>query len=192
MNNGLGKPWSDGEANAQGLDRPIARRAVEPDSSALDRVAYGIILSELNLAESVVCDLSGNCPDQDRIRSDARETSIDPRHALEATDNDVELLQSLIELFLEQLPVSTNEITSGLESSNARNVERCAHSLKGAISVFGKHPAWQAAHDLEQSARDLKWDEAKLAWKVFQGQLASFTIQLRALSAQLKSGRVGA
>lgn len=105
--------------------------------------------------------------------------------ALATTDNDPNLLRTLIELYFEQLPSLLAEIEGGLASKSAESVQRNAHSLKGAIGIFGQHPAKEAALNLEGLGRDGLWPEATLAWRNLQSLLVSVEQGLRDLEAKL-------
>ncbi len=112
------------------------------------------------------------------------------RDALAAADNDVDLLKTLIELYFEQLPSLRDAIQTGLAAHNGELVERNAHSLKGAISVFGRHAAREAAHDLENLGRDGNWPAGTPAWEHLQRSLADLAIELRSLQHRLAAGEL--
>ncbi len=116
--------------------------------------------------------------------------TISLKDALAVADNDVDLLQTLIELYFEQLPSLVAAIQSGLTARNAELVERNAHSLKGAISVFGRHAAKDAAHDLENLGRDGNWPAGTPAWEHLQRSLEDLAIELRSLQHRLAAGEL--
>ena len=73
--------------------------------------------------------------------------------ALERVGGDEELLREIAGLFLEDYPSLITKIEQAVASSDALNLERAAHSLKGSIANFGSDTAYQASLDLEQIAR---------------------------------------
>jgi HPt (histidine-containing phosphotransfer) domain-containing protein len=113
---------------------------------------------------------------------------IDIKGALAAADNDPSLLHALIEIYFGQLPSLLTEIQSGVECRQAEKLERNAHSLKGAISVFGRHPARDLASNLERQGRESDWAAATASWGQLQAQLDSLAVQLRDLQRQLEAG----
>ncbi|MBW2000023.1 MAG: PAS domain S-box protein, partial [Deltaproteobacteria bacterium] len=57
--------------------------------------------------------------------------------ALEVVDGDRELLKEIIEMFLEEHLNDVERLWEGVKSSNAHEVERAAHSLKGSVGSLG-------------------------------------------------------
>lgn len=64
--------------------------------------------------------------------------------ALDCTDGDVELLQSLIELYFEQQPGLIEQICDGVAQSDSELNEHGAHSVKDCMSVFAAEDTRQA------------------------------------------------
>jgi HPt (histidine-containing phosphotransfer) domain-containing protein len=120
----------------------------------------------------------------------AKPASIDIHAALVAADNDPDLLQTLIGVYFEQLPSLLTSIEEGLESRYAEVVERNAHSLKGAISIFGNHPARESAQALERSGRVAAWSEAFAVWDALRADLEDLSVQLHELAARLSTGTI--
>lgn len=112
------------------------------------------------------------------------------KDALAVVDNDVDLLQTLIELYFKQLPSLMDAIQTGLAAHNGELVERNAHSLRGAISVFGRHAAREAAHDLENLGRDGNWPAGTVAAEQLQRSLADLALELRSLQHRLAAGEL--
>lgn len=73
--------------------------------------------------------------------------------ALERMGGDEELLREIAGLFLEDYPSMMSKIDQAVANSDAYNLERAAHSLKGSIANFGSEAAYQASLDLEQMGR---------------------------------------
>jgi two-component system sensor histidine kinase/response regulator len=65
---------------------------------------------------------------------------------------DTKLLYELIDVFLADLPQLWQNLRDALAHSDAQKLKRAAHTLKGAISVFGAQAAHQAAERVEQLA----------------------------------------
>ena len=63
------------------------------------------------------------------------------------------LLGELACIFLDDLPNQWEDIHRAAEQRQARDLERLAHRLKGALGNLGAKPAFEAAFQLEQIAR---------------------------------------
>ncbi len=110
--------------------------------------------------------------------------------ALECTDGDVELLQSLIELYFEQQPGLLTQIHDGVAQCNSELLERGAHSLKGCVSVFAAADTRQAAFILETIGQESNWAGAKAALENLNQQLGRFETALRDLDAAIGRGEI--
>jgi PAS domain S-box-containing protein len=66
---------------------------------------------------------------------------------------DVELFKTLAQFYFEDSPELLRQIREGLEQSDARLVERAAHSLKGLAANFSAQAAVSAALHVEEAAR---------------------------------------
>jgi HPt (histidine-containing phosphotransfer) domain-containing protein len=73
--------------------------------------------------------------------------------AMSRVGGDAELLKELAQLFLEECPRLMAELRAAYEKSDARQVERSAHALKGSVANFGAQPAVDAAYKIEQLGR---------------------------------------
>jgi two-component system, sensor histidine kinase and response regulator len=70
--------------------------------------------------------------------------------ALQAAEEDHELLQKMAECFEHQAPVLLEQIRLALQEGNPDAVRRAAHTLKGSAGSLGAKRAWSAAEALEQ------------------------------------------
>ena len=76
----------------------------------------------------------------------------DMEKALQNIDDDRDLLNELIQVFLEDAPVQLNNIKESLQKSDTDVVRRSAHTLKGMVSIFAAEPARLAAEYVEHMA----------------------------------------
>jgi HPt (histidine-containing phosphotransfer) domain-containing protein len=60
-----------------------------------------------------------------------------------------EKVEKIVAVFQGEVSQSMAEIRAAIERGDATRIERTAHSLKGAIGVFGKSAAYNAAETLE-------------------------------------------
>lgn len=77
----------------------------------------------------------------------------DREEALERLDDDVELLDELIEIFLEDTPALVEELRQAIVQGDALVSERLAHSLKGAALNLSCMRMQQIAREMEAAAR---------------------------------------
>lgn len=103
--------------------------------------------------------------------------------ALERVGGDEELLREIAGLFLEDYPSLVSKIQGALAASDAHELERAAHSLKGSVANFGSEAAYQAAFDLEQIGRSRKLDHAEEAYERLAAVMSHVCPELVALSS---------
>jgi HPt (histidine-containing phosphotransfer) domain-containing protein len=97
---------------------------------------------------------------------------LDCKIMLDSVENDLDLLQQLAELFFAETPGLLAQIRSGLAEHNAEQVERCAHTLKGALSNFGARRACRAALELEIRGRDARLENADGSFSTLEAEIA--------------------
>lgn len=91
-------------------------------------------------------------------RETARDAIFSLREALARLDDDVELFQTLAELFVEQGPKDLADTRAALSAQDAAALARAAHRIKGAVLQFCAPTVLDAARRLEELGRagDLK------------------------------------
>ncbi len=72
---------------------------------------------------------------------------------LQRVDGDMELLEELVDLFLEDLPARLQGLREALDQNNVPQVHELAHSIKGSVSCFAAAAAFEAASQLTDLAR---------------------------------------
>jgi signal transduction histidine kinase/CheY-like chemotaxis protein/HPt (histidine-containing phosphotransfer) domain-containing protein len=92
---------------------------------------------------------------------------------LERVDGDEQLLQEIIQIFLEESPKQLADMRRALAETNAELLERVAHSLKGELSYLGLPETGQKARDLEQMGRNRDLEHAAEALLVFETEVAA-------------------
>ncbi len=92
--------------------------------------------------------------------------------ALERLMGDVDLLEMLVQQFLEEIPTVLEEIKSALDQGDAEAVYGKAHRLKGAAGNLSADAVAAAALRLEQSGRDGDLDDGSAAMGVLQDCVA--------------------
>jgi HPt (histidine-containing phosphotransfer) domain-containing protein len=81
------------------------------------------------------------------------ESLFDRKRGMERAGGDAELLRELVEVFQTECPKWLADIDAAAAASDARRLQRAAHTLKGAVDNFGARPVYNAALRLEQMAR---------------------------------------
>jgi len=72
---------------------------------------------------------------------------------LERLGGDVELVDEIVQIFLESADELLAAVESAVADGDAHRVERAAHSLKGALLNIAAEPVSERAHRLEQAGR---------------------------------------
>jgi PAS domain S-box-containing protein len=78
---------------------------------------------------------------------------LDRASALAAVDGDPELLRDVAEAFLVEAPQLLAQAEAAFEAKDAAALKAAAHTLKGASSSFGEHPAVGRALAVEKAAK---------------------------------------
>lgn len=98
----------------------------------------------------------------------------DQEAVLARLDNDRELLQELISLFVEMLQQELDGLQSALVVGDADASRRHAHSIKGAAANIGAEAIRICASDLEKEARDGNIQVVRTGYASQQGHAAEF------------------
>src|SRR5262249_884040 len=67
--------------------------------------------------------------------------------------DDDALIKEVSGVFLETCPTWLTELQAAAAAHDANRLQRAAHTVKGAVSRFGEHGAYEAADQLEQIAK---------------------------------------
>jgi HPt (histidine-containing phosphotransfer) domain-containing protein len=97
--------------------------------------------------------------------------AVDTKYLLERFDDDRNFLAELTGIFGEEYPIQLRRIEAGLQTRNAEEVERGAHSLKGALSNLAAWKAGRLAADLETAGISGDLTGAPEALRILRGEL---------------------
>jgi len=78
--------------------------------------------------------------------------------ALEAVQDDRELLQTVVEAALEEIPQMLDAIRAAIAAKDSVRLHRSAHTLKSSLRYFGAQDAAEKAWQLETDGRDASLD----------------------------------
>jgi CheY-like chemotaxis protein/HPt (histidine-containing phosphotransfer) domain-containing protein len=111
-------------------------------------------------------------------------TVVDADAALQTLGGDPGLLHQLAHAFLDDYPRSLARVRAAVTAGEATAVERAAHSLKGAVGVFGAPRAMAAAQRLETLGRLGALEEATGAFAALETELLQVRRALSELLAR--------
>jgi len=95
--------------------------------------------------------------------------------ALRRLGNDTSLLQEMVGFFFNDSPGLLGQIREGLARTDAKLVERAAHSLKGMASMFDAGRAVAAASAVEELGRAGQLEQAAKAADRLQREVEHLT-----------------
>ena len=107
--------------------------------------------------------------------------AVDRSALLGRLDGDEELLQQLIDIFMTESKPLQEQVAQSVRENDAQALERGAHKLKGAVSVFGASQAMQAAQALEKMGKQCELNGAPDALRELEKQMAALENALSAL-----------
>ena len=96
---------------------------------------------------------------------------IDLVSALHAVDGDRTLLREVIAVFCQDYPARLTELRDAIEHRTAQQMGAAAHSLKGALSLFGRTLAFDLAQELETLGRAGHLDGAAAVLHMLEQEL---------------------
>jgi two-component system, sensor histidine kinase and response regulator len=99
--------------------------------------------------------------------------------ALDRLGGDQQLLQELIQIFLEESPKLMSKLQKAVSDSDAEAVMQCAHSMKGELSCLGGDDAAKAAQELETMGRNKTLAGSADALVTFEREFAAVTLLLK-------------
>lgn len=111
--------------------------------------------------------------------------SFDLATALGRVEGDRELLEEIARIFAEECPKILAEIRGAFGASDARLLERLAHTLKGSASNLGALALPRSAAELEQMARAGDLRAAEGQFKIVESNLKALLVELEAISGKV-------
>jgi CheY-like chemotaxis protein len=99
------------------------------------------------------------------------EALFDQAAALARLNNDPDLLQELAKTFLDDAPRMLQDVCEAVAAADAPKLQRSAHGLKGAVSIFAEGDAYRAALALEALGRSANLAHAAEALAILEKEL---------------------
>lgn len=106
---------------------------------------------------------------------------LDREEVLDRVGYDAELLEELVMLFHEDVPLRFAELKKALEQMDCPSFEKAAHALKGMLSNFTSGPAYTTAALLENLGRARVWTDVKALSSELETQIQQLEKALRGL-----------
>jgi HPt (histidine-containing phosphotransfer) domain-containing protein len=128
------------ECLAKGMDGYLSK----PIQAAELRRAIGTVVRRQVIAVAPVRE----------AKTEVTASAINRSAALEVAGGDVHLLKKLGESFLHDCPGLLAAVRAAVTTGDGKALHRAAHTLKGAVNMFGAQTAWDQAQRLEQLGRE--------------------------------------
>jgi PAS domain S-box-containing protein len=109
---------------------------------------------------------------------------IDQAEALARVGGDWDLLKSLMEVFFDSYPAQLTQLHEAVGRGDAATVYRLAHTLVGAVGIFGARSAVEAATRLEAMGREGRLAGAEEAWQRLDAAVSRMRPALIAMTAE--------
>jgi two-component system sensor histidine kinase/response regulator len=122
--------------------------------------------------EAVISQVLGRMPG---LNSPVDEPPIDVAGTLSAVDGDRNLLQELAALFLKEYPAWMAELGAAVRDGDVLQTEQTAHSLKGALVIYGNTAASHLASELETMGRAGHLERAPIVLQMLEQELTRIT-----------------
>jgi CheY-like chemotaxis protein/HPt (histidine-containing phosphotransfer) domain-containing protein len=106
---------------------------------------------------------------------------LDADEALANVGGDREILQELVDMFLDGSDAMMAEIADAIEQKDAAALQRTAHGLKGAVRHLGAKHASEAAYALELAGREARLADAPQLYSGLQAEIQRLSAAVRQL-----------
>jgi len=110
--------------------------------------------------------------------------TLDKTEILERLDGDWQLLAELCDMALAEVPRMLNPLSAAIAQRDPQAVNRAAHRLKGALSLFGRGPHIEGAEALEEMGRSQALGHAQKVFDDLVNDLDELTAAVDALGKE--------
>jgi HPt (histidine-containing phosphotransfer) domain-containing protein len=115
---------------------------------------------------------------------------IDTARLMSEFAGDEEILAEMCDAFLVEIPNNISGIGAAIGDKDLKNLEFTAHTLKGAIANFQAPLIKDLCYKLEQLGRANELAGCDAHFTNLKSMMDDFTLELIALIAKLKKGKV--
>jgi signal transduction histidine kinase/DNA-binding response OmpR family regulator len=137
----------------------------------------------VNRRESTGSGDTGGTPDASPEATMARtSTPVESSAVLERFGGDAEMVQQLVEIFLEEYPKQLAGVRAAIDGGDASVLRRTAHTLKGSVGTFSEGAAYYTALWLENMGREGDLTRREEAWTMLDAALQELAAVLASLA----------
>lgn len=147
------------------------------DAGMDDYVSKPISVEELEAALARIAS-PDDTPDQTDENTPSSERLFDRETMLEAVDGSTELLNELIDIFLEDLPGMKTALTDAIASADAPAVKASAHALKGAVANFTSADPFTLVAEMENRGANGQLEGIDTVFADFETHLSRLKAEL--------------
>jgi two-component system, sensor histidine kinase and response regulator len=115
---------------------------------------------------------------------------VDWESALNSVGGKRDLLQDLVEIYLEEAPRLLREARLAIEGLDATGLRLAAHTLKGSSRYFGQNRVGEIAYALEKMATRHEFEAAAMRWDELAAALSELLPLIKKFDAQLTETEV--
>jgi two-component system sensor histidine kinase/response regulator len=120
---------------------------------------------------------------------EGEQQSYDREVLMDRVESDAELIRMLVEVFESDRPKLLGDIETALADDDADALERAAHTIKGALGVFGAEPARERAERLEFMGREGSVGDGKSQYPDLERDVLALETDLKKLVEELGQGQ---
>jgi len=106
---------------------------------------------------------------------------------LDRVGHDAGLLREMIAILEQSAPGMLHQIESALQQEDPSALLHAAHALKGSVSNFAAHGAYDAASRLEELGQSRDMSEAQQSWQRMQNEMALLQESLSTLATKYQA-----
>ena len=96
---------------------------------------------------------------------------IDFNKALKIVDNDIDLFESMMDVFLEVKSEYILDIRNAISTQNAQELQMTAHRAKSGLGSIGATIASQFAHKMEKMGKNSEFSNIEKVIKAFEEEM---------------------
>jgi two-component system, sensor histidine kinase and response regulator len=111
--------------------------------------------------------------------SDTRKKLWDKAEALERLGGDEDFFRELCQIFLEESPKLLQKLREAIVGTDADEVKRSAHTLKGELGYLGAAAAVQAARELEEMGHNKNLSRAAEVFALLEREMSGLRLVLK-------------
>jgi CheY-like chemotaxis protein/HPt (histidine-containing phosphotransfer) domain-containing protein len=137
--------------------------------------------TEESISPSAICNLPSAITADEPVRNEPKLDAVDRSAALAVVGGDVQLLKGLIQSFLGECPDLLANLRAAVAAGDGRALHRAAHTIKGAVNLFGAQAAWDEAQRLEMMGRENDFAQARQTCAAVENQIERVKEGLAAL-----------